>query len=95
LEKPQYQGKAIRISCLDSNNSTVTKGIKILATVRQNLNNIVNKKSAVSLEIAIRVSKAFGGTPGTWCRTQSTYNLAQAKKKAGKLKLKATPTGGQ
>ncbi len=88
MKKPQHPGKAIRISCLEPNNLTVTEGAKILGVTRQNLNNIVNEKSAVSPEMAIRVAKAFGGTPDAWYRMQSAYDIAQAKKKAGKIKVK-------
>ena len=88
MKKPQHPGKAIRISCLEPNNLTVTEGAKILGVTRQNLNNIVNGKSAVSPEMAIRVAKAFGGTPDAWYRMQSAYAIAQAKKKAGKIKVK-------
>lgn len=88
MKKPQHPGKAIRIACLEPNNLTVTEGAKILGVTRQNLNNIVNGKSAVSPEMAIRVAKAFGGTPDAWYRMQSAYDIAQAKKKAGKIKVK-------
>lgn len=88
MKKPQHPGKAIRISCLEPNNLTVTAGAKILGVTRQNLNNVVNEKSAVSPEMAIRVAKAFGGTPEAWYRMQSAYDIAQAKKKAGKIKVK-------
>ena len=88
MTKPQHPGKAIRVSCLEPNNLTVTEGAKILGVSRQNLNNIVNEKSAVSPEMAIRVAKAFGGTPDAWYRMQSAYDIAQAKKKAGKIKVK-------
>ncbi|MBC8287180.1 MAG: HigA family addiction module antidote protein [Nitrospinae bacterium] len=88
MKKPQHPGKAIRISCLEPNNLTVTEGAKILGVTRQNLNNIVNEKSGVSPEMAIRVAKAFGGTPDAWYRMQSAYDIAQAKKKAAKIKVK-------
>ena len=88
MKKPQHPGKAIRISCLEPNNLTVTEGAKILGVTRQNLNNVVNEKSGVSPEMAIRVAKAFGGTPDAWYRMQSAYDIAQAKKKAGKIKVK-------
>jgi antitoxin HigA-1 len=89
MKKPQHPGKAIRISCLEPNNLTVTEGAKILCVSRQNLNNIVNEKSAVSPEMAIRVAKAFGGSPDAWYRMQSAYDIAKAKKKAGKIKVQA------
>lgn len=88
MKKPPHPGKAVRISCLEPNNLTITDGAKVLGVSRQNLNNIVNEKTALSPEMAIRIAKAFGGTPEAWYRMQSAYDMAQAKKKAGKIKVK-------
>jgi antitoxin HigA-1 len=49
---------------------------------RQTLNNLVNEHSAVSPEMAIRLSKAFGSTPEMWLGLQMQYDLAQAEKNA-------------
>ncbi len=88
MKKPPHPGKAVRVSCLEPNNLTITEGARVLGISRQNLNNIVNEKTALSPEMAIRVAKAFGGTPEAWYRMQSAYDMAQAKKKAGKIKVK-------
>ncbi|MEE9258124.1 MAG: HigA family addiction module antitoxin [Nitrospinaceae bacterium] len=88
MKKPPHPGKAMRVSCLEPNGLTITEGAKILGVTRQNLNNIVNGKTALSPEMAIRIAKAFGGTPDAWYRMQSAYDIAQAKKRAGKIKVK-------
>ena len=88
MKKPPHPGKAVRISCLEPNNLSITDGAKVLGVSRQNLNNIVNEKTALSPEMAIRIAKAFGGTPEAWYKMQSAYDMAQAKKKAGKIKVK-------
>ena len=41
---------------------------------------VVNEKSGISPEMAIRLSKAFGGTPETWVRMQAAFDLAVALK---------------
>ena len=38
--------------------------------------------------MAIRLSKAFGSTPETWLRMQLAYDLAQARKDEGKIKVR-------
>ena len=60
---------------------------------RQNLNNIVNEKTALSPEMAVRVAKAFGGSPDAGHRMQAAYDIAQAKKNAGKIKVKTYNPG--
>jgi addiction module HigA family antidote len=45
-------------------------------------------KSGISAEMAIRLDKAFGGGAETWFRMQAAYDLAQAEKKTGRLKIR-------
>jgi plasmid maintenance system antidote protein VapI len=61
-------------------------GRKILGVTRQALNNVVNGKSGISPEMAIRLSKAFGSTPETWLQMQLAYDLAAARKDESKIK---------
>jgi len=46
---------------------------------RQALNNVINGKSGISPEMALRLAKAFGSTPEMWLRMQVAYDLAQAR----------------
>ena len=68
---------------------TVTEGAKILGVSRKALSDIVNKRAGISAEMAIRLSKAFGGTAAIWMRLQAAYDLAQAEKRAGSIKVRA------
>jgi addiction module HigA family antidote len=55
----------------------------------------VNEKSGISVEMSIRLSKAFGSRPQLWLGLQMEYDLAQAA--AGKIKVQritGTSTGG-
>lgn len=51
------------------------------------MNNLVSGKAGISAEMAIRLEKAFGGGVETWLRMQAAYDLAQAKKRTGKIKV--------
>jgi addiction module HigA family antidote len=55
---------------------------------RQALSNLVNGKSGISSEIAIRLDKAFGGGAETRLRLQMAYDLAQARQREGEIKVK-------
>ena len=87
MKEPPHPGSAVRSLCLEPNDLTVTKAAKILGVTRQTLNNLVTEKSGVSPEMAIRLSKAFGGTPDVWLRMQMNYDLAQAKEKSSSIKV--------
>ena len=88
MKNPPHPGESIRVSCLEPHDLTVTGGAKILGVSRQTLNNVVNGKSGISPEMAIRLSKAFGGTPEAWLGMQLAYDLAQARKNAAKIHVK-------
>ena len=55
---------------------------------RKVLSDIVNERAGISAEMAIRLAKAFGGTPDVWVRMQAAYELAQAQKNADQIKVR-------
>ena len=67
---------------------SVTEGAKVLGVTRQALKNVVNGKSAISPEMAIRLAKAFGSTAETWLRMQLAYDVAAARKDESKIKVR-------
>jgi addiction module HigA family antidote len=81
MNNPPYPGQSIKYDCLDPLGLSVTEGAKVLGVTRQALSNVINGKSGISAEMAIRLSKAFGGSAEVWLRMQTAYDLAQAKKK--------------
>jgi addiction module HigA family antidote len=87
MKNPAHPGQIVRHGCLDALGLSVTEGAKILGVTRQALNNVVNGKSGISAEMAIRLSKAFGSTPETWLRMQLAYDLAAAMKDEAKIKV--------
>jgi antitoxin HigA-1 len=87
MKNPPHPGRSIRNACLEPLGLTVTEGAKILGVTRQALNNVVNGKSGISAEMAIRLTKAFGSTADTWLRMQVAYDLAQAMKEESKIKV--------
>jgi len=88
MKNPVHPGRIVRHDCLEPLGLSVTAGAKVLGVTRQALNNVVNGKSGISPEMAIRLSKAFGSTPETWLRMQLAYDLAQARKEERKIKVR-------
>ena len=90
IKNPAHPGRSIRDACLEPLGLSVTEGAKILGVTRQALNNVINGKSGISPEMAIRLTKAFGSTAETWLRMQLAYDLAQAQKGERKIKSAAS-----
>ena len=91
MKNPAHPGRIVRSACLEPLGLSVTAGAKILGVTRQTLNNVINGKSGISPEMAIRLSKAFGSTPETWLRMQLAYDLAVARKDKRKIKVRRQP----
>lgn len=88
MKSPVHPGRIVREDCIGPLGLTITKAAKVLGVSRQALNNVVNCKSGISPEMAIRLSKAFGSSPETWLRMQVAYDLAQARKDENKIKVR-------
>ena len=88
MKNPAHPGRIVRSSCLEPLGLSVTDGAEVLGVTRQTLNNVVNGKSGISPEMAIRLSKAFGSAPETWLRMQLAYDLARARKYESKIKVR-------
>jgi len=88
IKNPPHPGLHVRHDCLEPLKLSVTRGAEVLGVTRQALNNLVNGKSGISPEMAVRLSKAFGGSPAVWLRMQMDYDLAQVERTAGKINVK-------
>ncbi len=80
MKNPPHPGRLIRDACLEPLGLSVTDAAQILGVARKSLSAVLNEKSAISPEMAIRLEKAFGSTADAWLQMQTAYNLAQARK---------------
>jgi antitoxin HigA-1 len=87
MKNPPHPGKAVRVSCLEPLDLTVTEGARVLGVTRQALSNLLNGRSGISPEMAIRLSKAFGSTPETWINMQAAFDLAAAMKQEKSIRV--------
>jgi addiction module HigA family antidote len=61
-----------------------------LGVTRTTLSELVNGKRGISPEMAVRLSKAFGGSPESWLTQQAHYDVAQVR--ADRIKVKRLQT---
>jgi addiction module HigA family antidote len=88
MKNPPHPGLSVRQDCIEPLGLTITEAAEILGVTRQTLNNLVNGKSGISADMAIRLDKAFGGGAETWLRLQMAYDLAQARQHEGEIHVK-------
>jgi antitoxin HigA-1 len=65
----------------------VAAAAKALGVTRQQLDNVLNSKSAVSPEMALRLEIGIGSTADAWLVMQNAHDLAQLRPRRAELKV--------
>ena len=92
MHNPAHPGKIVRKFCIESLGLSVTEAAKALGVTRKTLSELINCRAGVSVEMALRLAKAFDTSPESWLGMQQQYDLALARKRVrlGKVRrLKA------
>ena len=79
MHNPPHPGEIIREVCVEPLNISVTEAAKALGVTRKTFSTLLNGRSGISPEMAIRLSKVFGRTPDGWLRLQIQYDLWKAE----------------
>lgn len=77
----------MRYDCLEPLGLSVTEAAKRIGVSRKQLSDVVNARSGISPEMAVRLDKAFGGGADTWYSLQAAYDLAQVMLRADEIKV--------
>ena len=77
-----HPGSVVRHECLEKHGLSVTDAARVLGVDRQTLSNLLNARSGISPEMAIRLEKAFGLPAREWLMRQLDHELAEAMHKA-------------
>ena len=93
MKNPPHPGQHIRMDCLDPLELTVTAGAKALGVTRQTLNNLVNEKSGISPEMAVRLEKLGWGKADGWLRLQMNYDLSCVRAYEKEIKVQPIQQG--
>jgi addiction module HigA family antidote len=86
MRNPVHPG-ALAKANLDELNISVAEAAKTLKITRQQLHNVIQGRSAVTPEMALRFERAFGGGADMWLRMQAAYDLARARKNQREMNI--------
>ena len=86
MHNPPHPGEVIRDLCLEPLGLSVTEAAEGVS--RKALSSILNGRSGISAEMALRLSMAFNTTPESWLNQQTQYDLWVARKGAKRIKVK-------
>lgn len=87
MHNPPHPGQLIKRMLIDGANLSVTEAAKALGVGRVTLSKLINKKSGISPEMAVRLSLALNTSSEMWINMQSMYDLWQAEKKRKILRV--------
>ena len=88
ISNPVHPGDFIRTEIVAAYGLSVTAAAKVLGVSRPALSNLLNQNADLSGEMALRIEKAFGVNMDTLMRMQAAYDIARARKDAGKIRVR-------
>ena len=93
MKTPPHVGGVIRREVIEPLGLTVTQAAKALGVGRQALSSLLNERAALTSDMALRIEKAFGPKMEHLMRMQLAYDLAQARNRESKIKVKRYEAG--
>jgi addiction module HigA family antidote len=79
MHNPPHPGEVLKELYLDPLEITVTDAAKALNVTRKTLSAVINGRSGISSEMALRLSKALSTSPEVWINLQAKFDLWNAK----------------
>src|SRR3982075_67273 len=87
LKNPAHPGGFVKSEISEPLQLSVTDPAKVLGVTRPALSALLNERAALSPEMALRIEKAFGVSMDSLMRMQNSYDMAQARRRAGQIKV--------
>ncbi len=91
MHNPPHPGEFIRETYIEPFDISIRSLAGNLGVAASTLARIVSESSAVSPEMALRLSKALGRSPESWLAMQDNYDLWQARKSANLSQVRKIP----
>ncbi len=91
MHNPPHPGEFIRETYIEPFDISIRSLAENLDVAASTLARIVSERSAVSPEMALRLSKALGRSPESWLAMQDNYDLWQARKSANLSQVRKIP----
>src|SRR5213080_2296859 len=87
MHNPPHPGEILRTLCLEPLGITVTDAAQALGVSRKTLSSILNGRTGISPEMAVRLSIAFATTGESWLNQQTQYDLWHAEQTRKQLRV--------
>ena len=88
LAKPAHPGDFLRTEVIEPLGLSVTAAAQVLGVTRPALSSLLNSRTALSTEMALRMEKAFGISMDTLMRMQTAYDVAAQRERRGDIDVR-------
>ena len=88
MKNPPHPGNLIKSEIIEALGLSISKAAGILKVRRATLSDLLNGKSALTPEMALRIEKAFGPDMDHLLRMQLAYDVAQMRRRARRIVIK-------
>lgn len=83
--KPPHPGQFVRMEILEELGLSIAKAAEVLGVRAATVSDLVNEKSGLSPEMAMRIELAFGIKADTLLRMQAWFDAEAVRARAGEL----------
>ena len=88
MARPAHPGQFIQMEVIKPLGLSVTKAAQVLGVTRPALSALLNRRAALSPDMALRVEKAFGPKMDTLLRMQTAFEIAETREREANIKVK-------
>ena len=88
MKNPPPPGGVIRRQVIEPLGLSVTEAAGLLGVTRQALSLLLNQRTALSGQMALRIEKAFGPKMDHLLRMQLAFDIAAQRQREGRVRVK-------
>lgn len=87
MKQPSHPGGFIRSEIIDDLGITIATAAEALGVTRPALSALLNERSSLSPEMALRIEKAFGVSMDTLMRMQNSFDVAAIRNRQDEISV--------
>ena len=89
MHNPSHPGEILKELYLEPLGLSITAAAKGLGITRKSLSEVINGHYRVSVEMSMRLSKAFNTSPESWLNMQQQYDLWKNREFSNNITIKS------
>ena len=87
MKNPAHPGGFVKSEIVEATGMSVTAAASALGVTRPALSALLNERSSLSPEMALRIEKVFGVSMDTLLHMQTSYDIARTREREDEIDL--------